>query len=361
MARIPELPGGFTPEFLTALLRADGVLRAGGRVAHVRPSPMSAGMMADIVRLELAYAGEHGAAPASVVAKYSAANPTNRQIAQSYRLPERETRFARDLVPRTRSRTPRTYFAGLEEDRFLILMEDLGEYRVGNQAEGATLVQCELAIDELAKLHAPFWNHADELDWVPGIARSYHAENMLALAPAGIAGVEERFGDALAREIRDDKARFLAAIPAMQAWMAEAPTTLVHGDFRMENLLYGWKPAHAPVVVIDWQGPLRARGMADVALFLGQSAQTEVRRAHERALLARYVEGLRAGGVTGVTLEGAWEDYRRSVLYSWVYALVVAGTLDASRPEARAWMGQMIARMTAASRDLGAFSLMPRA
>jgi hypothetical protein len=359
MTRIPPLPEGFTPELLTALLRAEGSLPAGGRVTRVACSAMNAGMMASISRLHLDYAGERGAAPPTLVAKYAALNPTNRQIALRYDLYQRETRFVRELGPRTRLRMPRSYCCAVEDDRFLILMEDLCDYGLGSQAEGATLAQAELAVDELTQLHAPFWNRADEHAWVPSIASSAHARNMQELAALGVDGVAERFGEHLPRVLSEGKTRFLAAIPAMQEWMAEPPTTLVHGDFRMENLLYGCRPEHDALVVIDWQGALRARGMADVALFLGQSAQTEVRRAHERALIARYVEGLRAGGVSGLDFDAAWADYRRSLLYSWVYALVVAGTLDASSDAARAWMSQMVARQAAASRDLDLFSLLP--
>jgi hypothetical protein len=45
-------------------------------------------------------------------------------------------------------------------------------------------------------------------------------------------------------------------------------------------------------------------------------------------------------------------------LYNWVYATVVAGTLDVSNPTAYAWMAQMIARQSAASDDLGAYDLL---
>ena len=101
-----------------------------------------------------------------------------------------------------------------------------------------------------------------------------------------------------------------------------------------------------------------ARGMNDVALFLGQSSRTAVRREHERALLRRYLDGLAGHGIN-VGLDEAFEDYRRSVMYNWVYVVVVAGTLDTSNETAYNWMREMVRRQSAASADLGVFDLMP--
>ena len=66
-----------------------------------------------------------------------------------------------------------------------------------------------------------------------------------------------------------------------------------------------------------------------------------------------------AGGVTGLDEADMWQDYRRGIMYNWIYVCVVAGTLDASNETAFAWMAQMVARHSAASDDLNVFELMP--
>jgi hypothetical protein len=356
---IPECPAGLTPAFLTAQLREQGSLSAGVEVTEVRQETVGdgTGMMAEITRLVLSYSGDEGSAPDSLIAKYASANETNRAVANSFQLPLRETRYATDLDPLTSARTPLTYASLLDGDRFLILMEDLGDYDVGSQVLGADLRQTEIAIDELAKLHSAFWNKVDALDWVPGIANSFHADNMVVGANAGWDNMVNLFSvPASVSQYRD---QFLAAIPALQRERMTDPVTLVHGDFRMENLLYGNRDDHDDVVIIDWQGPLKARGMFDVALFLGQSTTTEVRRTHERELLGRYREGLVAGGVAGLTESEIWDDYVRCVLYDWVYTAVVAGTLDASNEIAFSWMSKMVERQVAASEDLEVFRFLP--
>ncbi len=361
MDQLPDLPAGFTPKLLTDLLHEDGVLPADAAVVSLKREQVGdgTGMMAEISKLVLTYEGNAGEAPATVIAKYSSQNETNREIANQYNLPERETRYIAELDRLTEARTPRAYCSLLQGNKFLILMEDMTDYEVGSQVKGADLRQSELAIDELAKLHSAFWEKVDDLDWVPHIANSYHADNMKNLADIGFDAVLEKFADFVPASFRDFKQDYLSAIRNLQAYMDSAPVTLVHGDYRMENLLYGCKPGHDPVAIIDWQGPLIARGMNDVALFLAQSTKTEVRREHERALLQRYLDGLAAGGVKGLSFDALWESYRHAVLYSWVYVSVVAGTLDSSNATAFAWMSQMVARQAAAMLDLDVLSLLP--
>ncbi len=152
---------------------------------------------------------------------------------------------------------------------------------------------------------------------------------------------------------------FAQALGQLQTMMDTAPITLIHGDFRMENVLFGTAPQHKPVAIIDWQGPLLGKGMVDLALMLGQSTRTDVRRAHERQLIARYADKLSELGVAGYDAEQAWQDYECALLYNWVYVGVVAGTLDASNQRAFAWMSQMVARQSTASLDLDVFRLVP--
>ncbi len=355
---LPEFPAGFTPAFVTEALSDLG---KGAVITAVRRSPLGegTGMMADIAKLDLTWDADDARLPKSVIAKYASENPTNREVAMLYNLYERETRFSAELDPLTDARCPEFYFTALGDQNFVILMEDMTDYAVGSQAVGATLRQTELAVDELAKLHASFWQQVDELDWVPGIASSYHADNMLNLAVSGWDTMVETFSEFVPEHIRSRRDAFLAAIPALQRQRMAAPITLCHGDYRMENLLYGVTAEHHPVAVIDWQGPLRGRGMFDVALFLGQSTKIEVRQQHERELLVRYRDGLIAGGVDAGSFDALWDDYRRCMLYDWVYAAVVAGTLDTTNEAGFRWMSQMIARQVAASDDLNVFELLP--
>ncbi|MGB2331425.1 MAG: hypothetical protein ACPH3H_12055, partial [Pseudomonadales bacterium] len=62
---IPELPQGFTPEFLTEVLQTEGYLSDSGRVVSVVLSTIGdgTGMMAEIAALSLEYEGDCASAP----------------------------------------------------------------------------------------------------------------------------------------------------------------------------------------------------------------------------------------------------------------------------------------------------------
>ena len=361
MLKLPHLPDGFTPSFMTEVLRHAGVLAQDQAVVAVSPSQVGegTGMMSEVAGLSVTYAQQNLVAPQNFIAKFASQIETNRQIALSYRLYERETRFFNELDPLTSARTPHIYFSGCDGERMLILMEDMRDYDVGSQVAGATLRQSELAIDELAKLHGAFCNDVDTLDWIPLIADSYHADNMVELTRAGFEPMFEKFEGALTHDLWARRERFLGSIRDLQAYMASGPLTLCHGDYRMENLLYGNRSTHHPVVVLDWQGPLRARGINDVALFLTQSTRTDVRREHEKTLLDRYARGLQTNGAARPSAEEIWSQYRMATLYNWIYITVVAGTLDVSNATAHAWIYQSLLRHSAASLDLGVFDLLP--
>ncbi|MEM8768137.1 MAG: phosphotransferase [Pseudomonadota bacterium] len=360
MVRLPHLPDGFTPVLLTEVLKKAGALPDGVAVTSVAHSQVGegTGMMSEVAGLTVGYSSSNHNLPSSFIAKFASQVETNRQVALSYQLYERETRYFAELDALTSVCTPATLHSACDGERMLILMEDMRDYAVGSQVAGASLEQAELALDELARLHAPFQDKVDNLDWVPSIAGSYHADNMLALTESGFDIMVEKFGDVVTPALRERKTQFLQTIPMLQEYMARAPVTLCHGDYRMENLLYGNAPGHHPVVVLDWQGPLKARGMNDVALFLTQSATTEVRRVHERDLLARYRTGLEENGAGAPAAAQLWEDYRWVTLYNWVYVTVIAGTLDVSNAAAYAWISASLTRHSAASEDLEIFELL---
>ena len=358
---LPPMPAGLTPAWLTQALWDNGVLAQDVAIEalEVRQVGEGVGMMSELSRLVPTYAGPGDGAPASFIAKYPSQNPTNRQIAMDFNLYEREVRYFAELDRLTTAVCPATYLTELDGDNFIILMEDLADYRVGDQIVGATLAETELAIDELAKLHAAFWEKVDGIAWIPHVCGSQHARNMQMGTVSGWGQMVSVFGDYLSEPVLAARADIQRSVAPLQAFLDRPPITLAHGDFRMENLLYGTAPEHHPMAIIDWQGPLLGRGLQDVTLLLGQSTQTEVRRRHERALLERYVDGLARLGVEGYDVDEAWQDYRHGQLYNWAYTTVVAGTLDAGNERAFAWMSQMIARQVAVTEDLGLLKLLP--
>ncbi|MEO1064086.1 MAG: phosphotransferase [Actinomycetota bacterium] len=359
---LPSGPAAITPGWLTSVLRSSGALPAGGEVAEVRRVPVGegVGMLSEIEYVHLTCAGDAGGAPDSVVVKFPTANEQNRAVAQQYDVYRREVRYYAELDPQNDAPGPAVHLSAMDgDDHFVIVMENLAGYDLGDQVVGATLAQTQAGVDLLARQHASFWGRMTEEEhgWLPRAADSFHAENMYQGVQFGWDPMLTTFGDHVPESVRGMKDRFVATVKTLQAQLDAEPLTLAHGDFRMDNLFFGSTDDHHALTIIDWQGPLRSRGMHDVAYLLCQSTQIEVRRAHERDLVQRYVDGLAAAGVEGYAVDEAWADYRAAVLYLWCYAVVIAGTLDSANERGVRWMTEMIKRNVAAIEDLDCRSL----
>ncbi|MFM7095594.1 MAG: hypothetical protein ACKOYL_13730, partial [Actinomycetota bacterium] len=121
---------------------------------------------------------------------------------------------------------------------------------------------------------------------------------------------------------------------------------------------FGTKPEHSALAAIDFQGALRCKGIQDVAYLLSHNMDVKECRAHEQRLVELWRSTLEANGVKGYTAEQAWDDYKRAVLYLWVYVAVIAGTLDPSNERGKAFMSAMVSRSSAAIRDLNLIALL---
>jgi hypothetical protein len=355
---LPRRHDQLTPEWFTAALRASGrdvVVRSINR----RPVGEGVGMMSALELVDVEY--ESGDGPPSMVVKLPASNDANRAVAVAFDIYRREVLFYRDVAPLTPASTPEVYFADIDgREDFALLLEDMSDYRLGDQITGCSLAEAELCMVELGELHESFWGKVDrpELEFMPYLYPSHHSEALIQGSKMGWDVMLQVFGDVVPEPIRAVKDRFLAAVPRMQEWMTTPPVTVVHGDFRMDNLFFGNGGEQVDVSAVDWQGCLRAKGVHDVAYLLSGSVPIDIRRAHERDLIARWHDTLVEGGVRDYSVGLAWEDYRRAVLYLWTVVVVISGTLDPSNERGRVWMTEMVDRAATAIDDLDLLPLL---
>ena len=331
-----------------------------GKLKNINLVPMGegVGMMSSMSIIELEWEDSKDT-PSSLVLKLAAENDTNRAVSQQFNLYLKEVSYYKDLAPRTTARSPLVYASEIDEEHnFFLLMEDVSSYRMGSQVEGATLEECELCVDFLANLHASFWNQLSDVEWLPNMSGSDNATNMALGCEAGWPQLQAIFGEFVPDNIEAMRERYLAAIPTLQAKLDQQPKTLIHGDFRMDNMLFGQAPEHDALLVVDFQGPLKGNGIHDVAYLLSHSAKTDVRREHERDLIERYANGLITAGIKHYSVEKAWNDYRVGVLYSWTVAVVIAGTMDPANDRGFAWMSKMVERNGLAINDLNCLDLL---
>ncbi len=316
---------GITAEWLTEALRADGSLPRGRvRAVELSGEGIGFGYISDTVRVIPAYEGADASAPASLVAKVPVAvdfpaylRPWAAQAVAT------ELAFYREAGGDCGARVPACHGSAHAGWRsYALLLEDLSGLESPSQMESCPPQRAGAIVDALAALHARWWEseRLRAASWLPSPERQ--AELNAPLVEDGWGPFAERIaprvdaafvpvGERLVREFGDIFARGAASA-----------STLVHGDFRIENFLFGAPGSADEVVFLDWQLAGRGSGLRDMAYFLSQGFAPERRRGIEEGLLARYHAGLVARGVTGYSLDRCREDYRLGLLWS-MYAPII--------------------------------------
>jgi hypothetical protein len=301
-------PDRITPEWLSAVLEKAG--RA-ARVESFEARPVGTGQMADNYRLALEYATRGPDAPDTLVVKVPSTDPTSRAsgAAGGY---VTEVHFYTDLAGDLAIRTPECLHGAISDSReeFVLVMEDLAPAEQGDQIRGCGPEQAELALVNLAGLHGPQWCAAslDHFDWLsrttPDVAKLFG----MYLADR-TEGFIERYAKRMSDDDRDVLRRFADAAPD---WLLARPEPFapIHGDYRLDNLLFGTEAGGAPIAAVDWQTLSIGQPGRDVAYFLGNAMEPAERRRHEESLVRAYHEALAGYGVRDYDLERCFEDYR---------------------------------------------------
>jgi hypothetical protein len=358
-AAIPRTVNDISAPWLTASLREHGVLGdASVTVVATEPLGVGTGFLGQLGRLRLTYDRPDATAPPTMVAKLPSLDPGGRQVAELFQLYDREVRFYRQLSTQMPLRVPRCYAAAAHPDAgdYILLLEDLGHLAIGDDAAGCSAVEAEVAIRTLARLHRAFWESPalDRLDWVPMVNAPVHHFTEPAYA-GSLEPFLKNFGDVLSPRMRELTERMSGHIVPLLDAGSQAPRTLIHGDYRLDNLFFHERD----VAAIDWQIACRGQGAFDVAYFLGGCLDPAVRRAEEMRLLRLWHGIVTDGNPVKYPFETALEDYRRSVLYCNVYTVIAIGSLDPTNERGMAVFTGWLRRRSAAIEDLDAGELLP--
>lgn len=310
---------------LTRALRASGTLPGSVRVTGVAREQVGTGQMGDCHRLALSYDAEVDA-PATLVAKLPSSDETSRATGMAMRTYEVEVCFYQQLAASLPVRAPVCHHAEIDlaTGEFVLLLEDLAPAEQGDQVAGCTPDQAALVLEEAVRLHAPRWGDPTlaELDWLerytPEGRDALHAM-ITVLWPNFV----ERYGDRLEDDVVEMGHRFVASLGAYYARRPE-PFTVVHNDYRLDNLLFGTAEGGPPVAVVDWQTVGRGPALGDVGYFLGAGLSVADRRAHEEDLVGTYHRGLLASGVEGYAWDRCWDDYRAAAFSGFHMAVLAS-------------------------------------
>ncbi|MFV8052061.1 phosphotransferase [Mycobacterium sp. 48b] len=338
------------PQWLTAALNSSGIAATVGQVTAER---VGTGQMGSCSRLFIDYSD--GSGPDRLIIKLPAVDANSRAAGTlSYRC---ETSFYRDYAHRIKARLPRCYYAAAdaEANGFTLLLEDLAPAEQGDQIAGCTVDEALAAAVNVAGLHASTWNDpaVRELDWlIPDLtAMPEFAAELLSNATDQFL---QRY--TLSPETAVVLRRFSDEFMSWAAGRRE-PFALLHGDYRLDNLLFAKADAPDPVVAVDWQVMSTGLPLRDVALLVAPGLSIPDRRAGERAVIEAYHRRLAELGVTGYSLESCWEDYRYAQ-FQGPFVTVLGALVGQASERGDRMFTVMAERSAAAITDLDAFALL---
>lgn len=316
-----ERPDDLTDSWLTAALGA-------GTVADFSVERIGTGQMSECYRVQLVYADseDSDARPASVVLKVAATDPMSRQTGVNLGLYEREVYFYRDIAPGLHGPVAPCYHAAFDASAgiFDVLLSDVNPAIVGDEIRGATTAQAELAVTELARLQGPLLGDTTLVggSWSRRDPSANQAPINQALITALHAAFVERYGDRIAPQHRTVCERLVGGFDAYLAEEAAEGRIhgLIHGDYRLDNMLFSAPGADRPLTVVDWQTVTWGPAMTDLAYFLGGALPAADRRTHYDALLQAYHAAL--GPDAPISLADVREGVRRQSFFGVMMAIV---------------------------------------
>lgn len=340
-------PAQITPGWLTKVLAAAGF---DASVRDVAVSAVGTGQMAACYRIAIRYGGGEG--PASLIAKVPSSNPSVRsRAALTYRT---EVSFYRDFAPALSVAVPRCYLAAITKDAgaFTLLLEDMAPAAAGDQLTGCTAAQALDAARAVAALHAGSWCDATLGERGSLIPRTidllrFTAPRMPELLAAFVAK----------RELEDETLEVLDFFARnFTSWAAgrTTPFSLVHNDFRLDNLLFD--PRGGTVTTVDWQSLSTGMPLRDVAFLVGTGLDQESRRNEEHGIVSAYHDSLLGLGVGGYSFGQCWDDYRHSLFHGPYICLLADGIAEPTERGLRMFT-VMAERSAAAIRELDSFGV----
>lgn len=329
---IPIDPEVIDAQWMEAVLRGSGVGSEARIVGIDYEGLVGTGQLSRSARFRVHWDRPEGL-PGSVIAKLPGEDPAACATLYDTGLYQAEVGFYREVRPTNPVRAPHCWYAAIDvrQPGFVLLLEDLAGSRQGDQFSGTTAEETELAIEQAVVLHASRWGDPtlDKLAALNSVPLPY-AERLDATYSACVGPCLDRLGERLDADVRGLVEDF-AKVARRWAWMQTGtPHTLVHGDFRPDNFMFGAAPGSPPLAVLDWQTMFAGLGATDIAYLLAGSHTTERRRECEGAFLEFYRAGIEGAGIE-YPVEAARRDYAWGSLHGVVVG--VTATMMARQTE----------------------------
>ncbi len=328
----------------------------GADVAAVTATRIGDGLVG--LNLRVGLEGTDPAVPASVVVKLPSLDETSRATGIALRNYEREVKFYLHVADTVDIGIPHCHHGEWSEDTgdFVLVLQDMAPAEQGDQVTGCSPAMAVAAVEELAKLHAPRWDDPTlaDLDWLGRRTNDDEVAAVVGLWSMFMPGFLATYAPLLSA---DQRTLLDAFGHRLGAWMTErsGPQTITHGDYRLDNLLFGAGAAGPVVTAVDWQTPGHGPPVADLAYFCGAGLLPAARVTHDRQLVGAYGSALADRGVD-TDESWLWEQYRRESFGGVVMAVIASQVVGGSE-RSEAMFAAMATRHLQHALDLDALSV----
>ena len=306
-------------------------------IGHLYPEPITAteirtlgegvGLMSSIARGHLTF--ESGRQETVIVK--CIARTDNSELSKGLNFYRNEVNFYRHLADECPVPIPRGLYTALDDDSqdFLLVMEDLGDATAGDQLVGCTADQLTAAFTRAAQLHGTFWGRTSEFDW---LFQQIDMKTILfrrdAIFRPGVEPAIERFGEHFTGNRADVVHRITEQYIDVFLNALGGEPTIVHGDYRTDNMFLVEVDGQADIIAFDWQNTMGGNGTHDIAYFCSQSADPDLQRDATMSAIRNYHDILMDQGVKNFSFDECVERYRYNVLATTITPIAICGTLD---------------------------------
>ncbi len=274
------------------------------------------------------------------------------------RLLHTEIRFYKELVENTPVKTPIALSAtSLFGRGSTLVLNDITEHRgiAGSANDTYSAKQASLFIEQLAKLHAKYWNKTNnhpKYNWLAGPIRRLEDALGSALAVPLMKQGLKKAGDLVPQSLHKPAIQYAHNRRKAMRFLNQRTQTIIHHDCHPGNLFWHDKTPG----LLDWQMVRIGEGISDIAYFLATSLSPNTRKDNEHHLITHYVQSLKKQGITNINPKQMYTRYRAHLLYPFEAMLVTLAIGEMMDLKAN---HTLINRTSAAIDDNNTFLLFP--
>jgi Ecdysteroid kinase-like family len=369
-------PEEITTHWLTAVLQAEGSLPSSAAVSSLTSTRIGegVGVLSRIFRVTPTYDSvgdsvDGSSAPRTVIVKLATEDLVPRFTADLLSAFTREVTFYAEWADSAKLRTARCFASVQATDNsdFTLVLEDLSAARFQDQLQGCTWPDALASIEALAGFHAPWMDDQTtkpQTDLYLPLLNDSYLGMLPMLFQQNWEAAKSLFSDQLHPQVIAFGDRWGEHCEFMLTELMSPYTTMCHGDWRADNVMFiegatGDRSTGGEVVLgIDFQLMGTGSGTYDVAYFVSQSIDPEVRVGRDRELVLHYVQALGRHGITA-DVDKVWRQYQVGLLFDLSYPVNSALAFDTLPERGQRLLRSMMTRASSAIVDTNAFEVLP--